>query len=412
MYHYKGISVALSTSSRFSEQGLMFRFSADGIAFYEKKMRERHSEWDWIKFLKQFFSLGVFGLTCRCTRIDLAFDDISYNENDRLIDLKIVAKALKNGEFVSSFRASDSKTPCRLIPAYEEIKRKTSGQVLGQTYYVGNRKSKVFLRFYDKLLECQAKKEPYDDKIKHWCRMEFEFKDIRAMTVCDSLIMLSPEDFGSYISKVTNHYIRFVIPKGSRENYYKCSSRKWWKNVVGTVEKAKLVENKAYKNKFNSSMRWLKKQVFPTLYAVLHCIKVDELVTDIRQCGLDRAEKAGTGACDLIINDYFKDKPEEVFKGIEIHKASCDNFVKILSEFDKIAYSTEMRYKAINLCKALNLDEAEKKLQEAHTEKIIEEYRRMHYPHKEIIDGMYDRNIMDFRNEYQINTEYPFSMYG
>ena len=33
--------------------------------------------------------------------------------------------------------------------------------------------------------------------------MEFEFKDVRAMTVCDSLIMLSAEEFGLYMSKAT-----------------------------------------------------------------------------------------------------------------------------------------------------------------------------------------------------------------
>lgn len=412
MYHYKGISIALSTSSRFPEQGLMFRLSGDGIAFIEKRMRERHSDWSWIKFLKQFFSLGVFGLTCRCTRIDLAFDDISENESDRLIDLKIVANAIKKGEFVSSFRSSDSRTPCKLIPAYEEIKRNTKGKTLGETYYVGNRKSKVFLRFYDKLLEAQAKNEPVDDKIRHWCRMEFEFKDVRAMTVCDSLIMLTSEEFASYISKVTNHYIRFVIPKGTRENYYKCGSRLWWKKIVGTVEKAKLAENKAYKNRFNASMRWLKKQVFPTLYAVLHCIKVDELITGIRDSGLDHIENSGTGRIDMIVKDYMNEAPEEVFKGIEIHKASCDDFVNILSEFDKTAYSSEMRLKALNLCNALKLNEEKEKLVKAHAERLSEEYHRMHYPSKDYVEGMYNKNITEFRNEYQINTEYPFSMYG
>lgn len=409
MYIYNGISIALSASSRFSEQGLMFRFSADGIAFYEKRMRERYPEWNFVTFLKEFFSLGVFGLTCKCTRIDLAFDDISYDDS-RLIDLKIVAKALKRGEFVSSFKASDSKTPFKLIPAYEEIKRNTKGKVLGETYYVGNRKSKVFLRFYDKLLECQAKKEPYDEKIKHWTRMEFEFKDIRAMTVCDSLIMLSPEDFGTYISKVTNHYIRFVVPKGTRSNYSRCSSRKWWQKVVGTVEKAKLIENKAYKNKYNSTVRWLKKQVFPTLYAVLHCMKVDELITEVRSCGIDRVESSGKNRYNQIINDFYKDEKDEVLKGIEIHKATCDDFTAILEELDKVAYSTKMRYKALNLCKALNLTEQDKKLIQAHTERLEEEYRILHKPCKRVVNGIYDMSICEFLNEEQaINyDDYPF----
>ncbi len=114
----------------------------------------------------------------------------------------------------------------------------------------------------------------------------------------------------------------------------------------------------------------------------------------------------------MIVNDYLNDRPEEVFKGIEIHKASCDDFVNILSEYNKTAYSSEMRLKAINLCNALKLDEAKQKLQEAHAEHLIEEYRRMHIPDRSYVNGMYDKNITEFRNEYQINAEYPFSMYG
>lgn len=412
MYRYNGIDIALSTSARFSEQGLMFRFSGDGIAFYEKYMRERHSDWTWITFLKEFFSLGVFGLTCKCTRIDLAFDDISKDDKDRLIDLRIVSKALRNGEFVSSFRSTDSKTPCRLIPAYEDIKQNTKGQVLGETYYVGNRKSKVFLRFYDKLLECMAKKEPYDEDIKHWCRMEFEFKDTRAMTVCDSLIMLTPEEFSQYMAKVTNHYIRFIVPKGTRENYYKCSSRRWWNKIVGTVEKSKLVENKAYKNRFNSTMRWLKKTVFPTLFAVLHCIKIDEFITEVRDAGLDRCETGPGSNFDMIVKDYFNYRETEKYQGIEIHKSSYDDYVKILTEFENAAYSSKMRLKALGICNALNLKDARKNIVEHHSENLIEQHKRLYAPHKAVVNGMYDRNIMQFRNEQQIIEDYPFPLYG
>lgn len=410
MYQYNGISVALSSPERFPEQGLMLRFSGDGIAFYEKTMREKYPEWDWIKFLKQFFSLGVFGLTCRCTRIDLAYDDISYTRK-HTIDLETVATSLRSGAFVSAFKTTDSKTPFRLIPAYEEIKRNTKGEVLGETYYVGNRKSKVFLRFYDKLLECKAKHEPYDEKIKHWIRMEFEFKDVRAMTICDSLIMLSRDEFGKYMSKVTNHYIRFVIPHGVREQYCRCESAEWWINVVNTVEKAKLTENKAYKNKFYSTMRWLKKQVFPTLFAVLHCVKVDELLTDIRDTGADKVCMSGSSNYSMILKDYYNRRQSEAFKGIEIHKASCDDFAALLAEFDKEAYSVQMHYKVLKLCEALNLDDAKRKLMEAHYDELICQYRSLHKPHTPIVEGMYNKDIMNFQNEKQINSFYPFSMY-
>ncbi|MBQ9385207.1 MAG: replication initiation factor domain-containing protein [Ruminiclostridium sp.] len=412
MYQYNGISVALSGPERFPEQGLMFRFSGDGIAYYEKYMNGKYSDWSWIKFLKEFFSLGVFGLTCKCTRIDLAFDDISYDA-EKLIDLKTVATALKRGEFVSSFKSSDSITPFRLIPAYDEIKRNTKGEVLGETYYVGNRKSKVFLRFYDKLLECQAKKEDYDATIKHWVRMEFEFKDIRAMTVCDNLILLGQEEFGKYIAKVTNHYIRFVVPKGTRANYSRCNTRKWWQKIVGTVEKAKLVENKSYKNRYKSAYRWLKNYVFPTLFSVLHCVKIDVLLTDIRDSGIDHYDKNGKGSRhEQIVNDYFTEKDTEKYSGIDVHKLSCDEFSELLAGFNKTAYSLQMKKKAVDLCKSLSLDDAKQELVKHHSDELTRQYNILHKPARDTVRSMYNMNIIDFRNEKELLNDFPFSMYG
>ena len=372
MYSYNGIDIALSTPERFSEQGLMLRFSSEGLAFLEKVKKVNDKNWTVVKFLKEFFAFGVYGFTCKCTRIDLAFDDISYDDN-RLIDLSVVEKALKKGEFVSLFRFDNPDNPLHQLPARQQIKRK-KGEVLGNTINVGNRKSKVFLRFYDKLKELQSHKKEYDENIKHWVRMEFEFKDLRAMSVCDSLIVLNQEEFGQYISQVTNRYIRFIVPKGDKKHYYRCSQRKWWTKIVGTIEKAKLVENKAYKNRFNSTMKWLRRSVFPTLFAVLNCMNVDEFITDVRVQGYEHFKEHH----NEIINDYVGNPKEENYKGLDIHKISSRAYERILEELHKLAKDNKHKALGFELCNILDMDN---------------EYEKYHGYN---VEGSYDKTIWQF----------------
>ena len=384
MYTYNGISIALSTPDRFSEQGLMFRFSAEGIAWYEKFRRDTSRNWNWISFLKEFFSFGVYGFTCRCTRIDLAFDDISYDDKNRLLDLDIIERALSRGEFCSLFRKDNPHTP---LETSKELERK-KGSVIGRTLNVGNRKSKVFLRFYDKLLESLAHKKVVNKNIKHWVRMEFEFKGTRAMSVIDSLILLPPAKFAEYISAVINRYIRFIVPKGDREHYYRCSSRKWWVKVVGTVEKARLVENKAYKNRFNSTMKWLQKSVFPALYSVLHCVSVDDFLVNVRQCGFS----SPTAHHNEIIADYAKNTISECFDGIDIHRSSSNEYFEILKEFDKMAHDMHLKLLGYQLCEATFLEER---------------FEKYHNPN---IEGTRYKTIDDFRTSEQVRIQRDIDM--
>lgn len=397
MYSYNGIDIALSSPERFSEQGLMLRFSSEGLAFLKKVKKENNKDWTIIEFLKEFFSFGVYGFTCKCTRIDLAFDDISYDDN-RLIDLSIIEKALKKGEFVSLFRFDSPDNPLHQLPARQQLKRK-KGDVLGNTINVGNRKSNVFLRFYDKLKECQSHKKEYDEKIKHWVRMEFEFKDIRAMCVCDSLISLTPAEFSQYMSQVTNRYIRFIVPKGDRSHYYRCSPRKWWTKIVGTVEKARLVENKVYKNRFNATMKWLRRSVFPTLFAILNCMRIDEFITDIRVQGAEHFKEHH----NEIINDFVNNPVSECYKGLDIHKISSGAYENILKELKELSTNNRrlksFGYELCNCCDMLN------------------EYEKFHHYN---VEDSYDKTIWNFvtveenrkNNLRSIERDIDFFTYG
>ena len=380
MYSYNGIDIAFSNSEHFASQGLMIRFSAHGIAFYEQYRKAYEKEWNWVNFLKEFFSLSVYNLKCRCTRIDLAYDDISYDDN-KLLSLERINKAVSNGEVVTLFRRVPDWDKNEQINEITRIRERTpKGKLIGETIEFGNRKSAVFLRFYDKLKEQLKLKREVDEKIKHWVRMEFEFKQNRAMAVCDSLILLSSEEFGKYFSQVVNRYIRFVKPEGDSKHLYRCKLRKWWRDIVGTVEKACLVENKATKNAYKSAKRWLQRTVYPTLYSILNCDTIDNFLTDLQQAGIDGYSYRH----DMIIKDYLSEKADEVRKGIEHHKTSTDSFEVLVAELETVARSNQMKKSGAELCEILDL------------------WKEFENFHGAKISGMYEKHIDEFENRQMV----------
>ncbi len=383
MYSYNGIDIALANPEHFAEQGLMIRFSGGGVAYYEKYRRSYNKEWSWVTFLKEFFSLGFYGLKCKCTRIDLAYDDISYDDT-RLISLDRIKKGIMHGELVSLFKKKNPRENKRVyldVDFNEDYNGKND--LTGNTIYVGNRKSTACVRFYDKLKEQLDKKNDVGENIKHWVRMEFEFKQNRAMAVCDSLMMLSMEEFGTYMSQVVNRYIRFVKPNGDGSHNYRCVSRKWWRDIVGTIETARLAENKAIKSRYKSAKRWLERTVYPTLYAVLCCDSLDKFLTDVRQAGFEKQRHVHKE----IIQDYISDKQEENLKGVDIHKITSDDFKNLVLKLEKTAKTNEMRAKGLELAEILSLER---------------EYEQFH---DVSIDGMYERRIFEFKNRKMLAQE-------
>lgn len=382
LYTYNGIDIALANPEHFAEQGLMIRFSAQGIAYYEKYRKSFEKEWNWINFLKEFFSLGVYGLKCKCTRIDLAYDDISY-DNSRLISLEKILKAVNNDEYVSLFKGNGDlgKKP-NTIEVQHHVSRRSKKGISGETISFGNRKSTVYLRFYDKLKEQLHQKQDVDENIKHWVRMEFEFKRCRAMAICDSLILLSSEEFGAYFAQVVNRYLRFIKPEGERKHYYRCESRKWWRDIVGTVEKARLVENKAVKNRYKSSVRWLERTIYPTIWAILNCTTIDKFLTKVREVGIEKSNYRH----EEIIRDYILNKPEETRKGLENHKESTDLevFEELVKELEKAACTNEMKARGRELCEILQLEQ---------------EFDRFH---RVRTSGMYEKHIDEFKTRQVI----------
>lgn len=189
---------------------------------------------DWAKL----FSV-ILGFGCKVSRLDIAIDDTEY------LNISKIKYYIKNKLFVSRFGS------CSII---DDTKLKT-GEVLGETIYLGRKISEFFIRIYDKNLES-------DGSIKS-VRFETVMRNDRATMFVQEY--MKPENFGNIgflIRKVINNYIRFV------KNVEKHSSRsinaEWWENFIVTAEKCKLSKGRSELT-LEKVCDWLEKQVASSL---------------------------------------------------------------------------------------------------------------------------------------------------
>lgn len=313
-------------------QGFCVEFSGQGVSWYEDYIEQNYRRFcGWREILSDFFSFGDMGFDCRCNRIDIAFDDVVYNASRKpYLELIKIENALKRGEYTSLFRKNTTRSPIEnKVEAYKTTARNRNGAE-GTTINIGNRKSDVFVRFYDKMAE-QMLKDGYDEKITHWVRMEYEFKNTRALSICDALICMNEDEFSSYMAKVINKYLSFKVTRNEKNsaNYCRCAQKRWWTRTIGTVEKMRLSRNLAYKNRYVHSLQYLRTKIYPTIYAILQCQTLDEFVVDVANEGVERQNKNHKD----IINDFIKCRDDERLRGYEVHKVTFDDYEKILEQF-------------------------------------------------------------------------------
>lgn len=175
------------------------------------------------------------------TRLDLAIDDIGcqYYSTDYLVLI------LENSRCVSKFR--NWRNLCE---------RSITGEKTGHTVYLGSRKSDIFLRVYDKMLE-QKSSFP-------WVRWEFELKDVRARQVADKLVQES--NVGSIAVGLLNNYFRVINLDNSNKS--RCSVDLLWQKFIDGILPVKLyvpLETKTLEEKRD----WFKRQVAPTLAGII-----------------------------------------------------------------------------------------------------------------------------------------------
>ena len=338
---YRDISIKIPEDFSSDLQGFCIEFTGQGIDFYIDYMRETFPDYEVKDLLSAFFSLADKGFRCRCTRIDIAYDDISCEEKRfYTLDLDRIERAIKKQEFISPFSHRKKHNEMVVSFDYTEKGKGDSFKKTGKTINLGNRHSEVFGRFYDKLAEQKAKGNDVDENIRHWSRLEFEFKNARAMSVCEAIVSLPAAELSRYLAGIANRYICFIVAKKNVKNYYACPVKRWWARAIGTIERAKFVIKKPEKNHYQATVQWINHSVAPSIYTILQVIPIDKFLMMVKENAVERINNNH----NLIVQDYLSGKSGEVLTGYEEYKQYSDNYEAFIAELRREQFKNDTRY--------------------------------------------------------------------
>lgn len=210
-------------------------------------------DYSWSDFMSVIFEYDV-----NVSRLDIALDD-----HIGLLNLKTMHNKVKAGHVSSRFKTSRNYTEHRL----------SDGAEAGQTLYFGTRKSDVMFRFYDKRAEQLDKVVDLPDV---WLRYEIELKNERALKVA-KFIARGDRSLADYVAGLLGSYITFRVPRAGDTNKSRWNVSPFWTKFLGEVEKVDLTFKTA-EYSLGKTLKWLEKQVFPSLSMFMQAVDHNALV--------------------------------------------------------------------------------------------------------------------------------------
>lgn len=254
---YENVSLLCPLVERFREQGFCIRFSSQGLDFFKRYLDTYNitlKQW-----LGMFRALCFQGYVSKCTRIDLAFDDICFGGEKPVITMQKVINSVRKGEMCKKARVVELCDGEDII-IKECFKVVNKEPIIGRTLNFGSRQSEVFCRFYDKLAEQLQKKQPIPEKCTSWTRCEFEFKGSAAMAVLNAFLDYDDYNFGHYMRGVVNNYVSFIVRNNN--NVSRCPVKKWWSEFLcGCSKKFKLPHKLPARSAYAKARRGLAQYV-------------------------------------------------------------------------------------------------------------------------------------------------------
>jgi len=207
----------------------------------------------------------------RFSRVDLAIDEFS-----GLLDLQKMIKEAKAGR---------CKTRLQEGGVYESF-RLATGEHTGLTFYLGNRESDVFFRFYDKLLESLKKGIDPKDLPASWVRAETELKGHAAQKAARLLVSSSRcDEDGNPISGnipvselapgIFHGYMTFCAPTRDT-NRSRWKSAPWWTKWL-RAKRRHSVSRAVPKSTMISRLKWFRRQCGPSMSGIAEAFGVDTL---------------------------------------------------------------------------------------------------------------------------------------
>lgn len=224
-----------------TDMGMHFIITGQGCREFESKSNKT---WEQL-FQDVFDSRGKF------TRIDGAIDDMNEKPFFTVSKLK---RRVQDNLCSSKFKTAGTPPVEWRIADGKEIEK--------ETLYFGSRQSRVFVRFYNKLMEYEQKGYEVPENVTSWIRTEVVFREDRADAIAQHILDGKP--VGELISGVLKNYIKFLREakdkKGKRKRKDLLPVAKFWTDFLGDAEKVKLAE--PLKKLFvHQKEKWFKKNM-------------------------------------------------------------------------------------------------------------------------------------------------------
>lgn len=216
------------------------------------------------------------------TRLDLAFDDHS-----DYLDIERVYWDVRERNYVSKakqteWNGSDNQNL----------------DIVGLSVGIGSKKSKVYVRIYDKAAERGFKD-------RHWVRVELQLRDDRALVAMAQI--LHTQHVGRTVAGILRNYVTFRTPSAD-SNKSRWPVAYYWQRVIGTMEKLSLWISPGEPYNIHKSETWLKKQYGQLISTLSEIQDPGQLVKDCRELYpvADLAKKYRQ-----ILEDYKRFQPQK-----------------------------------------------------------------------------------------------------
>lgn len=274
------------------DMGICVNFSGQGCRAFETEGG------DWLKLFKKFQGDLPTKLVqelpdafCRTfkerrrfnvTRLDLAFDD-----HTDIIDVYRVESDVRDRNYVSQSTKSE-------ITWSDDQDTDIQGLSVG----IGSKKSKVYVRIYDKAAERGFKD-------RHWVRVELQLRDDRAIVAMAQILHM--QHVGRTVAGILRNYLTFRVPS-SDSNKSRWPIAYYWQRVIGTMEKISLWISPGEPYNIRKSEVWLKKQYGQLITTLSEIQDPAQLVKDCREIypPVDLSPKYRQ-----IIEDHRRNQPEK-----------------------------------------------------------------------------------------------------
>lgn len=202
------------------------------------------------------------------TRLDIAIDD--KNEIPYFTIERIKKKCL-NEEFISNSRTY-------------RFAESSFMDGTAKTVYIGDGKSNLSYRFYDKDKERCGKYEiPYEE-MGSWKRTELQLRDEVAHQFA-LLFAQSPDDLGQLAFDLLGSSLRFVTKDKTQVNKSRWKTSQFWERFLGAVKPLKIKPEKL-PNSLYETQRWLKEGGVLSAVKVFLFLQEHQALGDLEELGM------------------------------------------------------------------------------------------------------------------------------